>query len=132
MATEAHNKLIPMLGVHDAGGANEFYIGAFGAVEVGERYPFEGKIGHAEIRIGDALVMLADEVPPHNTTPVRLGGTPVILHLEVDDVDATADRVVASGAELVRPPEDQPYGRVCRVRDPYGHMWLLNGPTKGI
>ncbi len=120
-----------MLGLNDAAGAIDFYIAAFGAVEVGERYPYEGRIGHAMITIGDAQIMLADEFPAHNFSPKTLDGTPVVLHLEVEDTDAVVDRAVTAGAEVVDPPVDQPYGRVCRVRDPYGHMWMINGPCRG-
>ena len=124
-------QLTPMLALHDCAGAIEFYKKAFGAVEVGERYPWNGKIGHAEIKIGNALIMLADEAPGHNQSPSQLGGTAVTLALEVEDVDSLTDRAVAAGAELIRAPEDQPYGRVCKFRDPYGHVWMLNGPVKG-
>ena len=120
-----------MLAVHDCEAAIEFYKRAFGAVEVGERYPWEGKIGHAEVMISDGLVMLADEFPAHNKSPRTLGGTPVMLHLQVDDVDATAAQAVENGAEQLTEPCDQPYGRVCRIRDPFGHIWMLNGPVKG-
>ena len=131
METAVKQQLTPMLGVHDCEGAIEFYKRAFGAEEVGERYPYEGKIGHAELRIGDALVMLADEFPAHNSTPKRLGGTPVILHLDVEDTDAWVDRAVAVGAEKLYEPMDEPYGRVCKIRDPFGHVWMLNGPAVG-
>ena len=119
-----------MIGVHDAEGAIEFYKRAFGAEESGERFPWQGKIGHAEVKIGDALLMLADELPEHNKSPMSLGGTPVILHLTVDDTDAWVDRAVAAGAEALNEASDQEYGRVCKIRDPYGHIWMLNGPRK--
>jgi PhnB protein len=129
--TEVRQQLTPMLALHDCAAAIEFYKTAFGAVEVGERYPWNGKIGHAEIRIGDALVMLADESPGHNQSPGQLGGTAVTLGLQVEDVDAATNRAVAAGAELIRSPEDQPYGRVSKFKDPYGHVWMLNGPVVG-
>jgi PhnB protein len=133
MATTAepitHQGICPMLAVHDCAGAIEFYKKAFDAVEVGERYPWEGKIGHAEVTIGGALIMLADEFPNHNASPRQLGGTPVILHLSVTDVDATTAQAVDAGADLLRAPEDQPYGRISKLRDPFGHVWMLNGPT---
>ncbi len=126
------SELTPMLAFHDCAGAIEFYKNAFGAEEVGERYPWEGKIGHAEMRISGALIMMADEFPAHNASPKNLGGAAVILHLTVDDVDAWLARAVDAGAEVVKEPSDQPYGRTCRIRDPYGYVWLLNGPTKGL
>ncbi len=119
-----------MLAVHDAEGAIEFYKQGLGAVEIGERYPYEGKIGHAEIKIGQALIMLADEFPEHNRSPRQLGGTSVMLHIDVADTDKATDRAVGAGAELIRAPEDQPFGRVSKIRDPYGHVWMLNGPEK--
>jgi PhnB protein len=118
-----------MLAVHDATGAIDFYIAAFGAVQLGEPQPYEGKIGHAEVQIGDALVMLADEFEGHNHSPRQLAGTPVILHLEVEDTDAATQRAVSAGAELIRAPETLPYGRISKIRDPFGHVWMLNGPA---
>lgn len=130
MNTAMKSRLSPYLGVHDAEAAIRFYTEAFGAREVGERYPWEGKIGHAELELGDAMLCLADEFPEYNTTPVRLGGSPVMLHLEVDDTDATAASAAQLGAEITRPPEDNPYGRTCTIRDPFGHIWMLEGPNK--
>src|SRR5689334_9150176 len=128
METATRQQLTPMLGVHDAAGAIDFYTRAFGAVENGERHEDEGKIGHAQLRIGDAIVMLADEYPGHSSTPTTLGGTPVILHLDVEDVDKVTSQAVHAGADLIRAPEDFLYGRISKVRDPYGHVWMLNGP----
>lgn len=122
--------LTPMIGVHDAQGAIEFYVAAFGAIEVGERHTYEGKIGHAEIMIGGAKIMIADEYPEHNSTPQRLGGTPVILHLMVGDVDGLTARAAAAGAEVIRAPGDGPAGRASKLRDPYGHVWFLNQSSK--
>lgn len=119
-----------MLAVNDCEGAIEFYKKAFNATEVGERYPYEGKIGHAELNIAGALVMLADEFPEYNTTPMRLGGTPVILNLTVGDTDAWVERAKAAGATVAREPQDEPYGRVATLKDPFGHAWMLNGPSK--
>ncbi|MCW5937484.1 MAG: VOC family protein [Fimbriimonadaceae bacterium] len=119
----------PMLAVRDAEAAIEFYRDVFGAEEIGERHPYEGKIGHAELRIGTGLVMLADELPEFNVSPESLGGTPVILHLEVQDVDGIVARAEVAGAVVVRPPENFPYGRTSKIRDPYGHVWMLNGPV---
>jgi PhnB protein len=119
-----------MLAVQDAAAAIQFYCDVFGAVEEGERYPWEGKIGHAELRFGDSLVMLADEFPEHNVSPQTLGGTPVILHLTIDDVDGVTERAVTAGATLLKEPSDNPYGRTSKVRDPFGHVWMLNGPVR--
>jgi PhnB protein len=123
-------KLCPMLALSDCAAAIEFYKRAFGAVEVCERYAYEGKIGYASINIDGAVLMLADEFPEYNVTPQRLGGTPIILHLDVDDADAVMGRAVAAGAEVIYPPKNEEYGRVCTILDPYGYKWMLNGPVK--
>jgi len=127
---EVTEKLTPMLAVHDAAAAIDFYIAAFDGVEDSGRYEWEGRIGHAQVRIGDALIMLADEAPGPNQSPRQLGGTSVILHLDVDDTDGVTAQAIAAGAELVRSAQDQPYGRISKIRDPFGHVWMLNGPTK--
>jgi len=118
--------LTPMLAVHECGEALDFYSRAFGATEEGERHEFKGKIGHARFRAFGAELMIADEFPPENTSPKSLGGTTVILHVEVDDVDAKTERAKAAGAEVIREPTNYPYGRISKIRDPYGHVWMLN------
>ena len=118
-----------MLAFDDCERAIEFYKKAFGAQEVGQRHPWEGKIGHAEMSIGGANIMLADEFPVYNASPKTLGGTPVILNLTVDDTDAWVERAVAAGAELLRGPKDEEYGRVCTIRDPFGYKWMLIRPS---
>jgi PhnB protein len=111
------------------GGARalEFYARAFGAREVMRLPAPGGRIGHAEIEIGDSRVMLADECPEMDTrAPAAYGGSPVTLHLYVGDVDAVVARAVAAGAELRRPVQDQFYGdRSGTIRDPFGHVWHL-------
>lgn len=130
MKTATKMEITPMLAVRDCAAAIDFYTKAFGANEYGKRYEWEGKIGHAEMRIGDAVIMLADEFPEHNASPQTLGGSPVMLHLTVDDTDAWLEDAVAAGAEVVRHPSNEEYGRVCKIRDPFGHVWMFNGPTK--
>ncbi len=130
METAIRQTLSPMLGLHDAKGAIEFYKKAFGAAMVGEPVPYEGKIGHAELQVGGAVIMLADEYPEHNSTPKTLGGTPVILHLNVDDCDAWVNRAIVAEAQKIYEPMDQPYGRVCKIKDHFDHIWMLNGPNK--
>jgi PhnB protein len=127
---ESTKAATPMLAVHDAAAALEFYKKAFGSEEVGERYPYEGKIGHAEFKVEGALVMLADEFPEHNKSPRTLGGTPVIIHVQTEDVDRVVERATAAGGKLTRPVSDNPYGRIARILDPFGHMWMFNGPVK--
>ena len=85
------------------------------------------RIGHAELRLGPITVMLADEYPELGIlSPAAFGGTGMTLHLHVDDVDALAERALRAGATMVREPADYNHGeRQCRVRDPFGHEWLL-------
>jgi PhnB protein len=119
--------LTPYLAIAGAAQAIEFYKKAFGAVERMRMAGPGGGIGHAEIRIGDALVMLADEHPDMNFRgPQTLGGSPVTLHMYVENVDAFCDRAVKAGATLVRPIADQFYGdRSGQLRDPFGHVWSV-------
>jgi PhnB protein len=88
----------------------------------------EGRIGHAEIEIGGSCIMLADEFPGmHFRSPQSIGGSPVTLHLYVQDVDATVKRAVDAGAKVVQPVQDQFYGdRSGTVTDPYGHVWHVS------
>jgi len=117
----------PYLTVRDAASAIDFYKKAFGAVEKGRLAEASGKIGHAEITIGGATIMLADEFPDYDAiSPATLGGSPVKIHLYVDDVDGFAERAVSAGAKLVRPVEDQFYGdRSGQLADPFGYTWIV-------
>jgi PhnB protein len=108
--------------------AIDFYERAFGAEEVMPRMTGpDGAVGHAEIRIGDSVVMLADEWPDGPVrSPTSLGGTTAALFVYTDDVDALWQRAVDAGAEVVYPLETQFYGdRGGRLRDPFGHTWGL-------
>jgi PhnB protein len=115
----------PYLSVKDAARAIEFYKNAFGAREVMRMPMRDGKLGHAEIRIGDAAIMLADECPEMNfRSPQSLGGTPVNIVVYVNDVDSLHEQAVAAGAKVLRPVADQFYGdRMVVLEDPYGHTW---------
>jgi PhnB protein len=117
----------PYLCCRDAARAIEFYKQAFGATEMMRLAEPSGRIGHADLRIGDAVIMLADEYPDMGVkSPQAFGGSPVGLHLYVDDVDAVTKRAVAAGAKLVRPVEDQFYGdRSGTLEDPFGHRWYI-------
>jgi len=122
-------RAIPYLAVHDAEQALEFYAKAFGAREVSERILWEGKIGHAELEIEGARVMLADEFPAYNKSPKTLGGTSVAIHVDVKDVDGFFARAVEAGAKVLQPIKDEPYGRICKLEDPFGHAWFFSTPT---
>ena len=113
--------------VKGAAEAIEFYKKAFGATELTRLRMPDGRIGHAEIKIGDSPIMLADEFPEMGyAAPSTIGGTTVSIHLFVDDVDAMAKRAIAAGAKLLRPVEDKFYGeRSGTLVDPFGHRWLI-------
>jgi PhnB protein len=121
----------PTLSFHlcfnDAAAAIEFYKEAFGAEELMRLTEPSGKMGHAEIKIGDALIMMADEYPDYGVlSPQTLGGSPVRLHLSVPDVDAFVEKVVTLGATIVRPVADQFYGdRTGTIVDPFGYTWTI-------
>ncbi|HEY3484572.1 MAG TPA: VOC family protein [Ilumatobacteraceae bacterium] len=120
--------LIPYIAVHDAAAALSWYADGLGAVETMRYTGDDGRVGHAEISIGGAVVMLSDEYPDHGVvSPRTLGGTPFALHLSVPDVDALYARAVGAGATSMRPPEDRPYGdRSCTILDPFGHRWTIS------
>ena len=125
--------LVPYLAVADARAALAFYAEAFGAVPRGEPYLMpDGRIGHAEVDIGGALLMLADEFPEVGLVgPLGRGGVSQSLHLSVADVDAVLARAVAAGGQLEREPADEPYGRTGVVRDPAGHRWMVQTSRGG-
>ena len=124
---DGYRAVTPYLIVADAAGAIVFYRQAFGASERMRHAAPDGKIGHAELLIGDSAIMLADEYPEHNArAPAAFGGSPVTLHLYVGDVDAVVARAAAAGATVTRPVEDQFYGdRSGSVTDPFGHVWHI-------
>jgi len=117
----------PYLFVRDGVRAIEFYVRAFGATERLRLAGPGGTLGHGEIRIGDSVIMLADEVPAQGALgPQSLGGAGVALFLYVEDVDAFFSRAIAAGATVVRPVADLFYGdRVGTLRDPFGHVWSI-------
>jgi PhnB protein len=123
---EDYHSVQPYLIVRDAAAALEFYKQAFGATER-MRVEFNGKIGHAEIQIGDSIIMMADEYPPAGAyAPEHFGGTPVSLMVYLDGVDEVYARALAAGATSERVPADQPHGvRMGGVRDPFGHRWYI-------
>jgi PhnB protein len=124
---EGYHSATPYLIVKDAARAIEFYKRAFGATELLRMAAPGGKIGHAEIKIGDSPIMLADEVPDMGAlSPESLGGTPVSILLYVEDVDAVFNQAIAAGAKVQRPVKDQFYGdRTGGVTDPFGHIWYV-------
>ena len=124
---EGYHSVTPYLIVRGAADAIEFYTKAFGAVEL-FRFPApDGKIGHAEIKVGDSPIMLADEYPDMGYNgPQSLGGSPVSLMIYVADVDAVFKQAVAMGATVKEDLQDKFYGdRMGTVIDPFGHRWHL-------
>jgi PhnB protein len=119
--------ITPHLVCAGAADAIEFYKVAFGAIEMMRLPGPHGKLIHASLRIGDSAVMLVDENPEWGIVgPKSLKGSPVTIHLYVEDVDATFDRAVAAGAKVTMPVEDMFWGdRYGKLEDPFGHHWSL-------
>ena len=124
---EGYHSVTPYLIVSGASDAIAFYKKALGAQEVMRLADPGGKVHHAEFKIGDSRIMLADEHPEIQAlSPKTVGGSPVSIHLYVEDVDAAVERAVAAGAKLVRPVADQFYGdRVGGIEDPFGYRWFI-------
>ncbi|HEV3280149.1 MAG TPA: VOC family protein [Acidimicrobiales bacterium] len=118
-------QVIPSLAIDGAAAAIDFYVAVFGARERMRFDTPDGRIGHAELQIGDSVLMLADEMPEMGSrSPKDVGGTPVTISVYVEDVDATFDRALRGGATQLRPVEDQFYGdRSGQFEDPFGHHW---------
>jgi PhnB protein len=125
---DGYHTITPYLSVTGATAAIEFYKKAFGAREVLKLAQPDGRVGHAELQIGESRIMLADEFPQMEfRSPSAIGGTPVHLHMYVENVDAVVNQAVAAGAKLLRPVQDQFYGdRLGTVADPYGHVWHVS------
>ena len=124
---KGYHAVTPYLSVQGAADAIAFYKKAFGAKEVMRMPGPGGSIGHAEVQVGDSRIMLADESPDMNfRSPRAIGGTPVTIHLYVQDADKVAKKAIASGAKLLRPVADQFYGdRSGSLEDPFGHVWHI-------
>ena len=125
---DGYHSVTPYLSINGAAKAIAFYKRAFGATELFRLAAPGGEIGHAEIKIGNSAIMLAD---PYETgafrNPQSLGGSSVGLHVYVEDVDSMFAQAVQAGAKVVRPLEDQFYGdRSATLEDPFGHVWFLS------
>ena len=119
--------IAPLLSVRRGAQAVEFYKAAFGAVELFRLPGPDGLIGHAEMKIGNSIFMMADEYPDWgNKSPMLLGGSPVCFMIYLENADAAVERAVAAGATITKPITDQFYGdRSGTVADPFGHSWTL-------
>jgi PhnB protein len=123
--------LLPYICVSPAADAIAWYRDVFDAVETIRYTSDDGRIGHAEMRFGNAMIMLSDPYPELDVrSPLDLGGTPFTLHLTVPAVDTVREKAVAAGATIEREPEEQAYGaRSMTLRDPFGHRWMVQTPT---
>ena len=124
---DGYPQVTPYLCVDGAAAAIDFYTDVFGATERMRMPSPGGRIGHAELQIGDSLIMLADEHPEMGIRgPKAIGGTPVTISLYVEDADGVFERAVQNGATATRPVEDQFYGdRMGQFEDPFGHKWSV-------
>lgn len=131
---EGMHTITPHLVVQNGKKAIEFYKKAFGAQEIGAHYAPDGKLTHAMLKIGDSMLMMADEFPGMGgKSPQSLGGSPVLLHIYVEDVDSLFNQAVAAGAKVTMPLGDQFWGdRYGQVADPFGHQWALGSRREKI
>jgi PhnB protein len=124
---ENYHAVTPYLFVKGAAKAIDFYKNVFGATEMMRMPGPDGQIMHAELKIGDSVIMLSDEHPQMNAiSPQTLGGSPVLLHVYMQDVDAVVQKATSAGAKLLQPVKDQFYGdRSGTIADPFGHIWSV-------
>jgi PhnB protein len=134
--TELEGRIVAYLVVDGAADAIDFYRRAFGAEERMRMAMPDGRLGHAELVIGGAHLYLADEPEPepgYPQSPGRLGGTTMLLHRYVDDVDRAVATAEAEGAKVVRPARDEFYGdRAAVLEDPWGHLWSLHTHIRDV
>ena len=131
---DEYPQVSPYLCVDGADAAIGFYTEVFGAKERG-RMPAPGdKVGHAELQLGDSVIMLSDELPEMGQrSPKSVGGTPVTISVYVEDVDAAFDRAIRAGARALRPVENQFYGdRAGQFEDPFGHRWSVASHVEDV
>jgi uncharacterized glyoxalase superfamily protein PhnB len=123
---DGFNTLTPHIIVPDGAKAIDFYKKAFGAVEMGRHLTPDGKVMHAQLKIGNSVLMIGSEFPPACLSPKSRGGTSVTLHLYVDNADALFERAVKAGCTAKMPMTDQFWGdRYGQVEDPFGHSWSI-------
>jgi PhnB protein len=131
---EGYHTLTPFLTVRNAERAIEFYKQAFGAQARGVAKGPDGKVMHAEVKIGDSVIMLSDEYPEFGSlSPQSVGGSPMGLHIYIENVDAAFDRAVKAGAQVEMPVADQFWGdRYGKLKDPFGHKWSIATHVKDM
>jgi PhnB protein len=131
---DGYHTITPHLTIRDAARAIEFYKAAFGAEQRGVMKGPDGKIMHAELKIGDSIIMLSDEFPEMGAvSPQTLGGSSTGLHIYLDNVDSAFDKAVKAGAQVEMPVMDQFWGdRYGKLKDPFGHKWSLGTHIKDL
>ncbi len=131
---EGYHSVTPYLIIRGAADAIDYYKKAFGAIELFRMPQPDGKIAHAEIKIGDSPIMLSDEHPDMGfRSPQSLGGSPISILIYVEDVDSVFDRAIAAGGKVDRPVEDKFYGdRAGSLTDPFGHTWHVATHTEDV
>ena len=133
---DEYHTVTPYLIINGAAQAIEFYKRAFGAAELVRMPGPDGKIGHAELKIGDSNIMLADESPsmgPGHISADTVGGSPVSLYVYLPNVDDVVKRATTEGAKLLKPVQDQFYGdRSGFIQDPFGHLWGIATHTEDV
>ena len=131
-----YNSVTPYLVVQGAAQAIDYYKKVFGAIETVRMPGPDGKIGHAELKIGNSQIMLADETPsmgPGHISAATIGGSPVSLYVYFPDVDDVVKRATTEGAKLLKPVQDQFYGdRSGFIQDPFGHLWGIATHTEDV
>jgi PhnB protein len=130
---KGYHAITPSLAYRNAPAAMGWYKKIFGAREIMCMKDAEGTIVHAELQIGDSVLMLSEENPEYNKSPFTLNGTPVILNLYVPDADIVFAQATQEGAEVIFPLQDQFYGdRSGRIRDPFGYLWIISSVKEEI
>jgi PhnB protein len=131
---DGYPRVTPYLCVNGAAAAIDFYSRVLGATERMRMPGPDGKIGHAELQLGDSVIMLADEFADMGfSSPKTIGGTPMTIHVYVEDVDAVFDQAIKAGATSVEPVKDQFYGdRSGQFEDPFGHRWNVSSHVEDV
>jgi PhnB protein len=131
---EGYPRVTPYLYIDGANAAIDFYTSVLGATERMRMPGPDGKIGHAELALGDSVIMLADEHPEMGVRgPKTVGGTPMALHVYVEDVDSVFEKAIQAGAKELRAVEDQFYGdRAGQFEDPFGHHWNVASHVEDV
>jgi PhnB protein len=131
---QGYHAVTPYLYVRNGNAALDYYKRALGATELMRMPDPQGKIMHAELQIGDSRIMLSDETPERGQrSPQTLGGSPMGIHLYVDNVDALVKRAVDAGGKLLSPVQDHFYGdRSGQIEDPFGHTWFISTHTEDV